>query len=65
MRFICGEELIYDSKSKSEDYHVDMNSINYNNWFAEKHISNILLSSRSTVVIEILLQLPPYQLTNH
>jgi hypothetical protein len=49
MRFIREEELIYGSKSISEDYHVNISSIKYKNRFEEKRIPNMLFSCRSTV----------------
>jgi len=50
MGFVEGAELIYDSRSKSQDFHDDMNSTNYRRWLEEKLIPN--LPAGSIVVID-------------
>lgn len=44
MQFIGGTQMIYDSKSKLENYHGDINSTNYKKWM-EDLIPNMPLGS--------------------
>lgn len=41
MGFIKGAELVYNSKSKSQDYHDEMNNYNYCKWLNEKLVPNL------------------------
>lgn len=43
MGFKGWADIMYDSKSKHEDYHNDMNSTNYEKCLEEKHTSNMPL----------------------
>ncbi|XP_069675935.1 uncharacterized protein [Periplaneta americana] len=50
MGFIHGAELIYDSRSATDDCHNEMNSATYNRWLREKLIPN--LPAESIVVLD-------------
>lgn len=48
--FVNGAKLIFKSKTKSGDYHDDMNFVNFKKWLEEKLIPN--LAANSVVVID-------------